>query len=110
MYIIPLSRWTGKLRRCPRKINKKGTYEPTAKSDKYVVLYPNETMISVYDEKSYKQALVYAEMYREIRKKALKRKESGEAFVYQMKKPSEDKLGRETFFVHITTDVKESYL
>lgn len=105
MLIIPLSKWTGKFRKVPRDRNKlkRGTYDPVTKSDQYVVLFPNDTMISVYDEKSYKAAEAYEKMYEEIRRKALARKAAGEAFVYHMIKPNEDKRGKEDYILKTAT-------
>lgn len=83
MKIIPLEKWVGKSKRCPKERIKKGCEEPVVnKSEVYIVRFPNETMITVYNEKSFKQALAYEEMYETIQKKALERIQSGEAYCY----------------------------
>ena len=101
MLIIPLSKWTGKSRRVPRNRNtlKRGTYDPVTKSDQYVVLFPNDTMISVYDEKSFRAAEEYEAKYQVIQKEAMERKISGEAYIYCIKKPAVDKRGKEDYIV-----------
>lgn len=97
MKIIPLSKWTGKQRKCPqdRNLKKRGTYDPVTKSDQYVVLFPNDTMISVYDKKSFEKAVEYADNYESIRQLALERQQSGEINVYHTHYVSEGRLGRE---------------